>query len=68
MDEGSITFEDKELIHEVPEVTAKTLTVLEIISSISGLFLIIAMLWLFINPSVGSLVCVGNLLFLAVIM
>jgi len=68
VDEGSITFEDKELIHEVPEVTAKTLTVLEIISSISGLFLIIAMLWLFINPSVGSLVCVGNLLFLAVIM
>ncbi len=68
VDEGSITFEDKELIHEVPEVTAKTLTVLEIISSISGLLLIPLMLWLFINPSVGLLVCVGNLLFLAVIM
>ena len=68
VDEGSITFEDKELIHEVPEVTAKTLTVLEIISSISGLLLIPLMLWLFINPSVGLLVFVGNLLFLAVIM
>ena len=68
VDEGSITFEDKELIHEVPEVTAKTLSVLEGISSIAGLSLIIAMLWFFINPSAGCLALVINLLFLAVVM
>ena len=68
VDEGSITFEDKELIHEVPEVTAKTLSVLESISSIAGLSLIVAMLWFFINPSAGCLALVINLLFLAVVM
>ena len=68
VDEGSITFEDKELIHEVPEVTVKTLSVLESISSIAGLTLIVAMLWFFINPSAGCLALVINLLFLAVVM
>jgi len=68
VDDGSITFEDKELIHEVPEVTAKTLSVLESISSIAGLTLIVAMLWFFINPSAGCLALVINLLFLAVAM
>ena len=68
VDEGSITFEDKELIHEVPEVTAKTLSVLESISSIAGLSLIIAMLWFFINPSAGCLALVIILLFLALVM
>ena len=68
VDEGSITFEDKELIHEVPEVTGKTLSVLESISSIAGLTLIVAMLWFFINPSAGCLALVINLLFLAVVM
>ena len=68
VDEGSITFEGKELIHEVPEVTVKTLSVLESISSIAGLTLIVAMLWFFINPSAGCLALVINLLFLAVVM
>jgi len=66
VDEGSITFEDKELIHEVPEVTAKTLSVLERISSIAGLFLIVAMLWFFRDPLTGFLVGVITLLFLAI--
>ena len=68
VDEGSITFEDKELIHEVPEVTAKTLSVLEGISSIAGLSLIIAMLWFFINPTAGGLCLLIILLFLALVM
>ena len=66
IDEGSVTFEDKELIHEVPEVTAKTLSVLERISSIAGLFLIVAMLWFFRDPLTGFLVGVITLLFLAI--
>ena len=68
VDEGSITFEDKELIHEVPEVTAKTLSVLERISSIAGLFLIVAMLWFFRDPLAGFLAGVITLLFLALVM
>ena len=68
VDEGSITFEGKELIHEVPEVTAKTLPVLKRISSIAGLFLIVAMLWFFRDPLAGFLAGVITLLFLAVVM
>ena len=68
VDEGSITFEGKELIHEVPEVTAKTLSVLERISSIAGLFLIVAMLWFFRDPSAGCFYGLLDLLFLAVVM
>ena len=68
VDEGSITFEDKELIHEVPEVTAKTLSVLKIISSIAGLCLILAMLWFFRDPLVGFLIGATILVFLSVVM
>ena len=68
VDEGSITFEGKELLHEVPEVTAKTLSVLKIISSIAGLCLILAMLWFFRDPLAGFLAGVITLLFLAVVM
>ena len=68
VDEGSITFEGKELIHEVPEVTAKTLSVLKIISSIAGLCLILAMLWFFRDPLVGFLIGATILVFLLVVM
>ena len=68
VDEGSITFEDKELIHEVPEVTAKTLSVLKAISSIAGLCLILAMLWFFRDPLVGFLIGATILVFLLIVM
>jgi len=66
IDEGSITFEGKELIHEVPEVTARTLSVLNRIASIAGLFLIVAMLWFFRDPLTGFLAGVIILLFLTI--
>ena len=68
VDEGSITFEDKELIHEVPEVTAKTLSVLRALSSISGLAIILSILLFFSNPILGFYAILGSLLVLTVCM
>ena len=66
VDEGSITFEDKELIHEVPEVTAKTLSALRALSSISGLAIILSILLFFSNPILGFYAILGSLLVLTV--
>ena len=68
VDEGSITFEDKELIHEVPEVTAKTLSALRALSSISGLAIILSILLFFSNPILGFYAILGSLLVLTVCM
>ena len=68
VDEGSITFEGKELINEVPEVTSRTLSVLRAFTSIAGLCLIISMLLLFNNPELGEFAIVTSLLVIAVCM
>ncbi len=68
VDEGSITFEGKELIHEVPEVTSKTLSAVRAFTSIAGVGLIISMLLLFNNPDLGESAIVTSLLVLTVCM
>ena len=62
VDEGSITFEGKELINEVPEVTSNALSALRAITSIAGVCLIISMLLLFNNPELGESAIVASLL------
>jgi len=64
VDEGSITFDGKDLIHEVTDSTAKILSSLRLISSISGFFLILSMLWFFSNPISGFYAAVATLLVL----
>ena len=68
VDEGSITFDGKELIHEVDEVTAGTLSVFRVISAVLGFFLMGAMLWFFRDPLAGFTVGVVILLLLAACM
>ena len=68
VDEGSITFEGKELIHEVPDVTSKTLSAVRAFTSIAGVCLIISMLLLFNNPDLGESAIVTSLLVLTVCM
>ena len=68
VDEGSITFEDKELIHKVPEVTTKTLSVLRLLSSIFGLAIILSILLFFSNAILGFYAILGSLLVLTVCM
>ena len=62
VDEGSITFEGKELINEVPEVTSNALSALRAITSIAGICLIGSMLLLFNNPELGESAIVASLL------
>nr|AIE92513.1 oligopeptide ABC transporter ATP-binding protein (ABC.PE.A) [uncultured marine group II/III euryarchaeote AD1000_24_C10] len=68
VDEGSITFEGKELLHEVPEVTSKILSVFRACTSIAGVGLIISMLLLFNNPELGEFAIVASFLVIAVCM
>ena len=65
VDEGSITFEGKELLHEVPEVTSKILSVFRACTSIAGVGLIISMLLLFNNPELGEFAIVASFLVVA---
>ena len=53
VDEGSVVFDGKELIHKAPESTSRTLSKLKLISSFSALGIVLSLFFILFNPDSG---------------